>query len=75
MKNYNIKAKWDAKASVYVAACDEIGLVTEAPNFEALMERLSSMVPEMVGLNDPQDRSDIRFHVVAKRNVKVSHPH
>jgi hypothetical protein len=76
MRHYKIKAKWDADAGVYVASCDEIGLVTEAPTFEALSARLDSMVLEMADLNDPQDRDDIMINIVTKRSIKAAaHPH
>ena len=73
MKHYHISAKWDGEAKVFVASCDEIGLATEADSYDALVDRLSIMVPELVSLNDPQDLGDIEVDVTANQKVTLVH--
>lgn len=46
-----IHVKWDSEADVWIAWCDEIGLATEAASYDALMERLRIMGPEMAQEN------------------------
>ena len=72
MKLYEILARWDPEAKVWVAECDDIGLATEAADFEQLMERLRGMVPELVALNYPDDRGEVELNVVAKRSEILS---
>lgn len=44
-----VNALWDDEAKVYVATSDDVpGLVTEAPDLEALMRKLRIMVPELL---------------------------
>ncbi len=46
-----INVMWDNEACVWIAYCDEIGLVTEAGSYDALMERIRVMAPEMAHEN------------------------
>ncbi len=46
-----INVMWDNEASVWIAFCDEIGLATEAESYDALLERIRFMVPEMATEN------------------------
>ncbi len=50
-----VNALWDAEASVWVATSDDVpGLATESASFEVLLEKLRTMVPELLELNDAQ---------------------
>lgn len=49
---YKVEAFWDVETAVWVATSEDIpGLVTEAETIEALMQKLRSIVPEMILLN------------------------
>jgi len=49
---YVVHATWDDEAKVWVAQSEDVpGLVTEAENLDALMEKLRVMVPELLELN------------------------
>lgn len=49
---YKVEAFWDVEAAVWVATSEDIpGLVTEAETIEALMQKLRSIVPELILLN------------------------
>lgn len=65
-----IKAQWDADARVWVATSDDIPLVTEAESVEALMNKLPSLIQDM--LDDGPD-TDVPFELVAHHasTVKV----
>jgi len=52
-----VKAEWDAEADVWVVTSDIPGLIFEAGNPQTatpILERLASMIPEMLELNDPE---------------------
>ena len=49
---FEIHAAWDDEAQVwYVVESDVPGLAAEAPTAEALVEKLRTIVPELVALN------------------------
>lgn len=48
-----VNALWDDEVKVYVATSNDVpGLVTEAPDLEALMRKLRIMVPELLEANN-----------------------
>ena len=48
-KPYYVHAMWDDEARVWVATSDDVpGLATEAQTTEALIEKLRTLVPELV---------------------------
>lgn len=50
---YRVQAIWDAEAAVWVATSDDVpGLVTEAPTYEALADKLRTMIPELLEANE-----------------------
>jgi len=75
-----VKAEWDAEADVWVITSDIPGLVFEAGNPQTstpILERLSSMIPEMLELNDPEfvkgETIDYQLHWINKvRSPKQS---
>jgi predicted RNase H-like HicB family nuclease len=73
---YLVRAEWDADAKVWYAYSDEVpGLATGADTFEALIEKLRIVVPELLEenglLSGPDDRSDVPFSVMAQRLERV----
>ena len=51
-KQITVNAEWDPEAKVWVATSDDVpGLITEAETVEALAEKLSVMVPELLEAN------------------------
>jgi len=51
-----VRADWDSEAQVWVATSDDVpGLATEAPTVEALKQKLSIMIPELLELNGLTD--------------------
>jgi len=52
VKQITVKAEWDPEAKVWVATSDDVaGLITEADTVEALAEKLSVMIPELLEAN------------------------
>ena len=51
-KQITVNAEWDPEAKVWVATSDDVpGLITEADTIEALAEKLSVMIPELLEAN------------------------
>lgn len=70
MRPYEIKAEWDGEAGVWVASSDEVpGLATGADTFEALIDKLRIVVPELLEENGllAADSEEIPFAVFAER--------
>ena len=48
-RTYEVEARWDSEAGVWVAESDDIpGLVAEAESMNALVEKVRILVPEAV---------------------------
>ncbi len=45
-------ASWDAEAECWIAVCDALPLATEAPTLKTLHERIATIIPDIVMLND-----------------------
>ncbi len=62
---YEIRAQWDREAGVWVAESQDVpGLVSEADSPNALVEKLRTLIPELLELNGVlSDRAAI-FHVL-----------
>lgn len=61
-KIHFIRAQWDAEAQVWVATSDDVaGLATEAQTLKELSDKLDSMVPELLQLNEGSTASVIPF--------------
>jgi hypothetical protein len=64
VKSCKVTAHWDAKASVWWAESDDVvGLVAEASSFDALVDDLRQIVPELLELNHPLDKNKVRLVV------------
>ncbi len=57
-----VTAIWDNEAKVFVAESEDIpGLITEAEDRDALVKKLSVLVPELLELNsDPKNPYDAK---------------
>ena len=60
-----VAASWDDEAKVWVATSDDVlGLATEASKFEALVEKLKRMIPELLDANGRADGdNDVPFQL------------
>lgn len=71
---YVIQVDWDSEAQVWVAHGEDVpGLATGADTFEALIDKLRTVVPELLGENglaDPKG-SEIPFAVLARRMERI----
>jgi predicted RNase H-like HicB family nuclease len=72
---YTVRADWDEESGTWVAEGTDVpGLVTGADTFEALMEKLRVMVPEMLEANGALSATDAaaaRFTVIAHRTEQL----
>lgn len=60
---YEIRAQWDSEAGVWVAESDDVpGLVAEADSPNALVQKLHTLIPELLELNGILGE-EARFHV------------
>jgi len=58
-RNLLIKATWDSDAKVWVAESEDVpGLVTEAGNMEKLINKLKTLIPELLELNNGINSGD-----------------
>ena len=62
---YEILAQWDSEAGVWVAESEDVpGLVAEADSPNVLVQKLRTLIPELLELNGvPNDRT-ASFHVL-----------
>jgi len=70
---YEIKAMWDPEAGVWVANSEEVpGLCTEAETLEILIEKLKTIVPELLRANGVVfPPHQLSFHIVSERTEMV----
>ena len=75
-KQITVNAEWDPEAKVWVATSDDVpGLITEAETVEALAEKLSAMIPELLEANGTFVGDSVRevpFNLIAHREQLVS---
>lgn len=70
-----IKAEWDPEANVWVATSDDLpGLVTEADTVEALQQKLSVMIPDLLEANGSTatEIRNIPINLTAHREAMIS---
>jgi predicted RNase H-like HicB family nuclease len=70
MSPYRIKAEWDSEAEVWVASSEDVpGLAAGADTFEALVDKLKVVVPELLEENGllATGTSDVSFEITAER--------
>lgn len=70
-----VRANWDAEAGVWVATSSDVdGLALEAETVDALYDKVSGALSDLLELNDGAgfDRHyDIPFHMVAAKTGRV----
>jgi predicted RNase H-like HicB family nuclease len=75
-KQITVNAEWDPEAKVWVATSDDVpGLITEANTVEALAEKLSVMIPELLEANRALVDSSVRelpINLIAHREQLIS---
>jgi predicted RNase H-like HicB family nuclease len=70
MDLYHVKAEWDEEAEVWVASSDDVpGLATGADTFEALIEKLKIVIPELLEANGllAAGTDEVPFAIKAER--------
>jgi predicted RNase H-like HicB family nuclease len=70
MLPYRVKAEWDSEAEVWVASSEAVpGLATGADTFEALVEKLKVVIPELLEENGllAAGATDVPFEITAER--------
>jgi predicted RNase H-like HicB family nuclease len=65
-KQLNVDIMWDKEALVWIATSDDVpGLATEHHSFDALVEKLKVMIPELLEANGQtlSEGTPIPFHI------------
>ena len=67
-KPYYVHAVWDDEARVWVASSEDVpGLATEADTTEALIEKLKTLIPELLESNGVAMRGPVAFELLTRR--------
>jgi predicted RNase H-like HicB family nuclease len=67
-RTLTVHAVWDDEAHVWVATSDDVpGLATEADDMDALVEKLKSMIPELLDANGVAHGAEVPFEIVGQR--------
>lgn len=62
---FEIRAQWHSEAGVWVAESEDVpGLVAEADSPNALVEKLRTLIPELLELNGVLSDRAATFHVL-----------
>lgn len=68
VKPFFVRAEWDEEASVWVATSDDVpGLVTEEATMEGLIQKLKTIVPELLEANGVKIGQGVPFEVITRR--------
>jgi predicted RNase H-like HicB family nuclease len=66
-RELTVTATWDPEASVWVAESEHVpGLVTEAESLEALVEKLRTLIPELLEANGVATADELPFRLIAR---------
>ena len=69
-KPFQVRALWDDEAKVWVAESDDVpGLVAEAQSVDQLVEKLKTLIPELLAENGVHVSGDIPFRLVSEIEV------
>lgn len=72
----SVKAIWDNEARVWVASSDDVpGLITESANLEDLVQKLKTLIPELLEANGSISKfksTEIPFHLFSERSEIAS---
>ena len=67
-KPYYVHAEWDDKAQVWTVSSDDVpGLATEADTTESLVQKLKTLIPELLELNGQMPDNQIAFELLTRR--------
>lgn len=67
-KPFYVHAQWDEEARVWVATSDDVpGLATEAETTEALVDKLKTLIPELLASNGQTPPMPIAFELLTRR--------
>ncbi len=67
-KPFYVHATWDEEARVWVASSDDVpGLATEAETAEDLVQKLKTLIPELLELNGLSPTGSISFELLTRR--------
>jgi predicted RNase H-like HicB family nuclease len=71
---YQVDAAWDDEAGVWVAHSDDIpGLNTEADTFEALVDRVVAVAPELLALNRARPKDGVaEIQITGNRHATLA---
>jgi hypothetical protein len=70
-----VRGEWDQEARVWVATSDDVpGLATEAETIEALVEKLKTMIPDLLEANGITNFDEVPFELLTRR-FEVTHRH
>jgi predicted RNase H-like HicB family nuclease len=62
---YEVRAQWDSEAGVWVAESEDVpGLVAEADSPNVLVQKLRTLIPELLELNGVLTDRTASFHVL-----------
>jgi hypothetical protein len=61
---YEIRTVWDSEAGVWVAESEVPGLVAEADSPNALVQKLRTLIPDLLELNGAISDRTASFHVL-----------
>jgi len=68
VKPFFVRAEWDEEASVWVATSDDVpGLVTEDATMEGLIQKLRTIVPELLEANGVKMGEEVPFELMTRR--------
>jgi predicted RNase H-like HicB family nuclease len=68
-----VRAEWDEEARVWVATSDDVpGLVTEKDTLEGLVEKLKTLIPELLEANGATGENDVPFEILTRR-FEIAH--
>lgn len=74
MRTFTVRANWDAEAKLWVATSEDVpGLATEADTVERLIEKLNSIVPELLELNGVVSNhpDEIPIELLAQKHIQL----
>ncbi len=70
-QSVQIEVEWDAEASVWIAACPQIGLFTEADTLDELRRKIPLIASDLL-VNDPSQDLDLHFELLVKFDETVT---
>jgi predicted RNase H-like HicB family nuclease len=63
-----VRAEWDEEAHVWVATSDDVpGLATEGDTLEGLVDKLKTMIPELLDANGIEQEYEVPFEILTRR--------